>query len=467
MNIARAEFPLSEVLGGLSYALDITEGEPPGHAVRTLAIGMRLAEQIGLGEEERSALFYALLLKDAGCSSNASRLSSLFAADDQTAKHAMKRTDWSRSGSLAMYTWRAIEPGRSPLAKARRMRAITQEEEVTRDMIGTRCERGAEIARMLELPEPTAEAIRCLDEHWDGSGHPRGLEGDEIPLLGRILCLAQTVEVFVRTMGSRGAYGMAMSRRGRWFDPALVDAMLGFRDDAKFWGPLEDARAVPPVAGWEPRERMLVADEAQIDNVAEAFGRVIDAKSPFTARHSAGVAAYAVAIADAMGMDARAQRDLRRAGLLHDIGKLAVSSRILDKPGKLTDEEFTAMKAHPAYTLQILERVACFRGLASMAAAHHERLDGSGYHLGLAAFDLSRSARILSVADVFEAMTADRPYREAMPFEKALGIVRGMAGGALCPAAVAGLEASLAGDAEFEANLAPHEGQRPAVRRPA
>jgi hypothetical protein len=119
-------FALSEVLGALSYALDITEGEPPGHAVRTLSIGMRLAEQLGLGDDVRSALFYALLLKDAGCSSNASRLSSLFHADDQTAKRAMKRVDWSRSGSLAMYTWRAIEPGGSPLAKARRLRAITR-----------------------------------------------------------------------------------------------------------------------------------------------------------------------------------------------------------------------------------------------------------------------------------------------------------------------------------------------------
>ena len=141
---------------------------------------------------------------------------------------------------------------------------------------------------MLELPEPTQDAIRSLDEHWDGSGHPRGLRGEEIPLLGRILCLAQSVEVFVRTMGARGAYGMALKRRGRWFDPALVDAMLGFRDDAAFWGPLEDARAVPPVAGWEPRDRVLLADEDQLDRVAEAFARVIDAKSPYTASHSAG-----------------------------------------------------------------------------------------------------------------------------------------------------------------------------------
>src|SRR4051812_45824895 len=156
-----SSFALSEVLGALSYALDITEGEPPGHAVRTLSIGMRIAEQLRLGDDIRSALFYALLLKDAGCSANASRLSSLFGADDQPAKAAMKRVDWSRPGSLALYTWRSVEPGSSPLAKVRRMRALTQEDEVTRGVIGLRCERGAEIARMLELPEPTQDAIRA------------------------------------------------------------------------------------------------------------------------------------------------------------------------------------------------------------------------------------------------------------------------------------------------------------------
>jgi len=468
---APSSFALSEVLGALSYALDITEGEPPGHAVRTLAIGMRIAEQLALGDDVRSALFYALLLKDAGCSANASRLSSLFQADDQPAKAAMKRVDWSRSGALALYTWRTIEPGGSPLAKVRRMHAITQEEEVTRETIGTRCERGAEIARMLELPEPTQDAIRSLDEHWDGSGHPLGLRGEAIPLLGRILCLAQSVEVFARTMGARGAYGMAIKRRGRWFDPALVDAMLGFRDDAAFWGPLEDPRAIPPVAGWEPRDRVLRADHDQLDRVAEAFARVIDAKSPYTASHSAGVATYAFAIGGAMGMDPEQQRDLRRAGMLHDIGKLAISSRILDKPGRLTEEEFAAMREHTRFTLQILERVHCFRHLAGIAASHHERLDGSGYHRGLAAFDLPRPARILAVADVFDALTADRPYRAAMPVEQALGIVREQAGTALCPAAVAGLEASLAHDPGFTAtlttNLGGHEGLRPPLRRPA
>ncbi len=325
------------------------------------------------------------------------------------------------------------------------MRRITQEDEVTRDLIGTRCERGAEIARMLELPEDTAQAIRALDEHWDGSGQPFGLRGEQIPLFGRILCLAQTAEVFVRTTGVRGALGMALKRRGRWFDPALVDALLAIRDDRAFWGPLEDPRCVPPVAAWEPADRVLTAGDDRLDRVADAFSRVIDAKSPFTARHSAEVARWAVATGSVLGMGEEELRDLHRAGLLHDIGKLAVSSRILDKPGRLEPEEFAAVREHPRYTQQILERVACLRGIVETAASHHEKLDGTGYHRGLGALDLSRPARILAVADIYEALTADRPYREAMPRAKALAIVREQRGTALCPSAVDALEVAANG----------------------
>ena len=464
---------LSEVLGALSYALDITEGEPPGHAVRTTAIGMRLGEQIGLGEEDRSALFYALLLKDAGCSSNASRLSSLFAADDHPTKRAMKVTDWSKPGALARYTWQSVTPGGSPLAKARQLRSITQQDEVTRELIGTRCERGADIARMLELPEATQAAIRALDEHWDGAGQPFGLRGEEIPLLARILCLAQTLEVFVRTVGLPGALAMALKRRGRWFDPALVDALLSVRDDRRFWGPLEDARTVPPVAAWEPADRVITAGDDRLDRVADAFARVIDAKSPYTARHSSGVAHWAVAAGTQLGLDAGGLRDLHRAGLLHDIGKLAVSSRILDKPGKLDADELAAIREHPRYTHQILGRVACFRAIVETAANHHERLDGNGYHRGLAAFDLTRPARILAVADIYEALTADRPYREAMPRERALEIVREQRGTGLCPTAVDALQAATVAMPSWTADLAPSIPSggdarlRPPLRRPA
>lgn len=436
------EIALSEVLGALSYALDITEGEPPGHAVRTTAIGMRLAEQIGLADEDRSALFYALLLKDAGCSSNAARIADLFAADDRTVKRASKRADLARPAARILYTWRSVAPGASALARARQLRRLARTEAIARDLIAARCDRGAEIARMLELPEASAEAIGALEEHWDGSGHPRGLRGEEIPLLGRILCLAQTLEVFIRETGLRGALAMTLRRRDRWFDPALVDALLAVRDDRAFWGPLEQPHAVPAAATWEPAERVLLAPEGRLDRVADAFARVIDAKSPYTARHSSGVARWAVLVGTELGLEAEGLRDLRRAGLLHDIGKLAVSNRILDKPGPLSPDEIAVVKQHPRHTQQILERVAGFRGIVETAASHHERLDGSGYHRGLTAAELSRPARILAVADVYEALTADRPYRKALPPDGALEILGAMRGTGLCAECVDALAAA-------------------------
>ena len=178
---------LSEVVSALSYALDITEGQPQGHAVRTCLIGMRLAEVVRLTDQERSALFYALLLKDLGCSCNAARLCSLFGADDLTLKRAHKLTDWTSGLASAGYALSHVAPSSNPLARAwHALQLGTSEKGSGREMTATRCERGADIARMLGLDPATQHAIRALDEHWDGSGMPLGLKGNDIPLLGRI-----------------------------------------------------------------------------------------------------------------------------------------------------------------------------------------------------------------------------------------------------------------------------------------
>jgi HD-GYP domain-containing protein (c-di-GMP phosphodiesterase class II) len=174
------------------------------------------------------------------------------------------------------------------------------------------------------------------------------------------------------------------------------------------------------------------------------------------------VAEIAVGIGAVMGFGPTGLRDLRRAGLLHDIGKLAISNRILDKPGKLTDEEFSLVREHPRYSLRILERAPCFAPIAWIAAMHHERLDGRGYPFGLGADKLTRSMRVLAVADVYEALTAERPYREALPVGKALSIIGGDVPHALDRDAVAALEEFLA--APFDRPGAPrHAG--PAAQR--
>ncbi len=413
------EIALSGVIGALSYALDIAEGQPPGHAVRSCLIGMRLAAELDLSASDRSDLFYALLLKDAGCSANANRMAVLFAADERAAKATSKLVDWTNPRAAFLWSLRTVAPGTGLRRRIEVLKGIREDGEVTRKFMEARCERGAEIARMLFLSEQTATAIRSLDEHWDGRGMPDGLCGEEIPLAARILCLAQTIEVFHAAEGLKSARTMALRRRGRWFDPALVDAFLRFCGDRDFWAALE----APDVSEWEPPDFALAGDDARLDRIAEAFARVIDAKSPFTARHSVRVAEIADGIAVALRFDDDGRRTLRRASLLHDIGKLAISSRILDKPDKLTDEEFRAIQTHPVHTLRILERAPCFSPLADLAANHHEKLDGSGYPRSLEACHLDLPMRVLAVADVYEALTADRPYRGPLPVEEALAII--------------------------------------------
>jgi putative nucleotidyltransferase with HDIG domain len=173
----------------------------------------------------------------------------------------------------------------------------------------------------------------------------------------------------------------------------------------------------------EPPDRVMLATPERLDDVAYAFARIIDAKSPFAYEHSEGVASVAAKLAAHMGFSEAEVREQRRAALLHDIGKLGISNRILGKPGKLTDEEFAKIQEHPALTYRLLMRVSPFRHLADLVASHHEKLDGTGYHRGLSAEDLDAPARILAVADVFDALTSHRPYRPALPLEKVLPIL--------------------------------------------
>jgi putative nucleotidyltransferase with HDIG domain len=437
---------LSDVVAAMSFALDLTEGEPPGHAVRACKIGMRLADALGLDPEMRSHLYYALLLKDAGCSANSAKMAALFGADDQVAKRSSKRVDWSGRLPALVWSLRTVAPGGSLRRRAGRLRAIQSEGQVTQALMQARCDRGAEVVSLLGLHAQTAEAIRALDEHWDGGGQPRGLRGEEIPLLGRILCLAQTVEIFHAAGGIEAAWRVARKRRGGWFDPALVDALGSIRGDREFWRALPE----PDVSAWEPPDRLLNADDARLDQIAVAFAGVVDAKSPWTYRHSDRTCLIVVGLASELGLSVEALGDLRRAALLHDIGKLSISNRILDKPGPLTATEFATIKQHPLTGERILRAVPRMEHLAPLAAAHHERLDGGGYPRGLSGDELTLPARLLAVADVYEALTSERPYRPARTSREALEIIRADVPERLDPEAFAVLERLLREEAGAE-----------------
>jgi putative nucleotidyltransferase with HDIG domain len=441
---------LSGVLSALSCALDLTEGQPEGHAVRSCLIGMRIGEALRLDPETRSALYYALILKDAGCSSNAAQVAALFGSDDQAVKSRMKLADWSRGAGAALHGVRSAAIGRPLLARLRHLvRLAGAGTRGVRELVRIRCQRGAEIVRDLGLPPATAEAIRALDEHWDGRGHPAGLRGREIPLLARIVGLAQTTDVFLTSRGPDAALRMVRERRGTWFDPDLADVVLSWQDDRAWWDGLCTPEAMRLVVAAEPADYVRQVDEAGLDGVADVFADIIDAKTPFTYQHSARVAGYARDIADELGMDPAARRQFYRAGLLHDIGKLGVSNRILEKPGPLTPDEWKAVRQHPVHTWEILDQTDAFREFAWTAALHHERLDGSGYPWRLDGPRLDLAARILAVADAYEAMTSWRPYCAPLPPDTALFLLEREGGARLDADAVAALHRCLArrGDA--------------------
>lgn len=419
---------LSEVLSALSFALDLTENAEPGHALRSCLLGMRLAATIGLQQTECSSLFYALQLKDVGCSSNAARMTAIVGGDDRVLKTAAKLQDWTRphrpSPRVVRVLWSQVLPGAPIWKRLSRIVTVARTQHANNAvMISMRCERGANIVRRLDLGENVAEAVRHLDEHWDGSGYPDGLRASAIPLLARISSLAQNLDIFACADGQRAALNLVRSRRGTWFDPELVWAAESLAVEGKLWShcgrndDVENTRSA--VLDLDPGLSLHLTAE-RLDRICEAFAEVIDAKSPFTFRHSVGVAEIAFAIAEELGLDRDACRNLRRAGLLHDLGKLSVPNTILDKKGKLTEAEWTVVREHPRLSGSILRRVPALAQLGKLAEEHHERLDGSGYPKRMIARDLSIESRILALADTYAAMVEERPYREPMSREDAL-----------------------------------------------
>ena len=418
--------PVSGLLEGLSHALDLTEGHPRGHAVRSALIGLRIGRTLGLRPGELTELLYALLLKDAGCSSNAPIVCDLFGGADQEVKRAAWRRDWRRMPEQLAYAWTYVGRGGSFAARLRRFGRFARlgRRGSGERIFAVRCERGAQIARMIGLPESVAAAILAMDEHWDGGGYPYALRGERIPLYARIIGLAQVMEIFWAEGGPARAVAVAADRRGRWFDPELVDAVAGVDRDGLFWSHLADARLGRDALSAVPAALQIEADDARLDRIADAFALIIDAKSPFTFDHSRRVAAYAGAINARLGGDGVDRVRLRRAALLHDLGKLTVPNSILDKPAALDAGEWAIVRRHPAFTQSVLDRVPVFREFASDAASHHEWVNGGGYCLGLSGAALSRTARILAVADVVDALSADRPYRPGLACADVRGVLR-------------------------------------------
>lgn len=424
-----APIRLASVVSALSHALDLSTGQPIGHSVRACVLGMRIAREIGMNAETQSDLFYALLLKDCGCSGNASKTFHALVADDLKAKRDVKTTDWTRVGWESLqYALAHVAVGKPFLERAKALFLLALNQKThARDVTKIRCERGSSLALAMGLSPVTANGILNLDEHWDGTGQPEGKHRLEIPILSRIMLLAQTLEVFTAASGEQAALQVVNARRGKWFDPDLVNATnaLARRNELSETYNLS-LQSLFLMS--EPQSKRLTfgdtTADSNLDSICTAFSNIVDAKSPFTFNHSMGVANAAVATARVLGLPKNRILFVRHAALLHDLGKLGVSNAILEKPAKLDETEWQAMRVHPQHTWSILRGIPGFEEMSEVAGSHHEKLDGSGYFRGASADRISLEARILAVADIYDALAANRPYRDGMPRERVFEILR-------------------------------------------
>ncbi|MFM4937306.1 HD-GYP domain-containing protein [Aeromonas veronii] len=433
---------LAELIGSLSHALDMTEGQPRGHCIRCCWIGSRLGERLGLDARLRHDLYYTLLLKDLGCSSNAARICELYLTDDLHFKRDFKLVDGSLS-EVVNFVLGHTGLQADLLGRFRSLFHIFRNgDQIANELIQTRCHRGADIARQLRFSDEVADGILSLDEHWNGKGRPLQLAGEAIPLFSRIALLCQVVDVFHAAADPDAALKELRERSGSWFDPALVREFEALADE-EFWQGLADPRLTEWVLVHPAGQGEVALDEDYLDEIAAAFGQVVDSKSPYTAGHSGRVALYTDILATQMGLSEPRRRWLKRGALLHDVGKLGVSNAILDKPGKLDAQEWAVVQMHAAYTEEILSRIGAFEELAQVAGAHHERLDGKGYPKGLKGDEITLETRIITTADIFDAITAKRPYRGAIPVPQALEMMAENLGTAIDPDCFAALQAGI------------------------
>jgi HD-GYP domain-containing protein (c-di-GMP phosphodiesterase class II) len=412
---------LAELVAALSLGVDLGFGQPMEHVLRQCLIALRLAEGIGLDEQQRAAVYYTALLINVGCHSDAHEQAKWFG--DDIALKATKYDYEPKSLRAAAAGMRRFGAGSPPLHRFRLGLefALSGHREVD-DMISHHAAMARALGEQLGLPNEVLDALGAAYEWWDGRGWPGALKGDEVPVAARLAQLAEFVEVAFRVSGMEGARAIAQRRRGKQFDPAMADLMATEAD--MILAGLDTVGTWDAVIEAEPALALVLSAE-RFDAALLAVGSFVDLKSPYFLGHARAVAELAAAAGAQLGLSEGEVRTLRRAGLVHDLGRLGVSNSIWDKRGPLGAGEWERVRIHPYLTERMLHQSEALAPLGAIAVQHRERLDGSGYPRGLSGAAISRSARVVGVADAYQAMREPRPHRPARSAEEAAAELRG------------------------------------------
>jgi HD-GYP domain-containing protein (c-di-GMP phosphodiesterase class II)/DNA-binding CsgD family transcriptional regulator len=408
---AANDIRLAELLAALSVATDLAMAFPPETALRTCMLGVQIGRELRLSDQQLEELFYVTLLRHVGCTAF-SHEEGIVVGDDNAIRRDFTGIDRSRPTEVAATAIRRLGAGQGPLGRVRLITAVLAANQFTMPrIVAAHCDASASLARLLGMTEGVIEALNHIFERWDGKGHPLGLKGEAIALSARVAHFSHTVVLETWRRGASGANEMVRRRAGREFDPTLAQIFLGrsheLLDSVSSDSVWDAVLAAEPVSGpWLPASR--------IDAVAQAFAFFSDLKSPYTLGHCQAVAPLAEAAGRALSLGDIEVQSLRRAALLHHLGRVAIANGIWDKRGPLSAAEWERLRLYPYHTERIVSRAPALQSLATLAASVQERLDGSGYHRGVPAALLSTGARVLAAADAYQAMTEERPHRPAL-----------------------------------------------------
>lgn len=409
---------LLDLLAALSVTTDLGMGQPPETALRSCLLATRLARFMDLPEAGVRDTCLGALLRHVGCTATASLEARFYGGDELVSRRTAQPTDFRNPREVLQLT---LSTGRGAGIRRPQLLATAMVGDMRhgREILTSVCDAASLLAGRLGLGRSVQDCVAQQFERWDGKG-PYGMARDELSLPARISEVATQAALFLTADGPDSALAMVEQRAGGWFDPEVADAFrragLGLMrelDSIDPWQALLEAEPTP----------VAYISESDLDRVARCFADMVDLKSTHTLGHSTEVAVLAERAGRAIDLPEDDVVALRRAALLHDLGRVGVSSGIWEKAGRLTRSEWEQIRMHPYHTERVLACSPVLEPLGRIAGLHHERLDGSGYHHGLSAAAIPATARVLAVADTFQAATQDRPHRPARTTEQAADLV--------------------------------------------
>lgn len=405
----------AEPIAALCLATDLGMGLPFEHGLHRTQVAMRLADRLGVSSETASDAYYASLLSYCGCTADAEVAADVFG--DALTTHLVPAMFGSRRERLAGVVHALPDPeSRAPGRALQAVRRLPGAARMNKPHLSAICEVGEMLSQRLGLASSVQGLFANLTDRWDGRGELRRAEGEEIPLSLRIAHVAQDAVVQQALGDERHAAQVVRDRAGRAFDPEIANCLAD--DPAGILAREDGASAWEGTLACEPAPR-LALEGAAIDRALAAMGDFADLISPYFAGHSVGVAGLVAEAAEICRFDPTERVSIRRAAFVHDLGRVAVAARVWEKPGPLSADEWEQVRLHPYHCERVLSRSPLLAELAPVAGAHHERLDGSGYHRGTAGAALGPAARVLAAADAYRGMIEPRAHRAALPPDEA------------------------------------------------